>query len=1058
MHHSIVCQANVGRRDHLEGELVIRGENYLQGAPLPGNRYINRWVKARSNDYGFGFCRKVDRNGAAIAYFDIPGKPWKELVVPTQEIVLPRISHGTRTWLPGQPYGWIAGEIAGWAGFDEYFVRVAGLPRNLKVPGSKLTIRWDRPLRNPVEAVTLGLCDSPEYFEARDAFLHQLIRQRRVARGFTAALSAPIEFYQHQIDTAARVLSDPVLRYLLADEVGLGKTIEAGLIVRQLLLDDHTATALVTVPPTLVRQWRTELQDRLLLRDAFTQDRIQLLSHDDVVNEGELTRHAIIVVDEAHQILPILERHPVLRTQLLKAQGLLLLSATPMRGNPSAFLEMLNLVDPQAFTLDHPDEFRARLESREQQATDLPVLTSRRATFRQRNSVLTDLLNAYASDPVVVQLAAECRAIEDLSAPNWVSLVNYVRETYRISRRMIRNRRGSDLTDDYPVTGRNTNFVPIADPARPLVDEFLEQYRDLLAGRAYHRTFAQAILHGLAGPRALLHHLERRLADNRPRSIPTRDRPLIEGTAARLRMATTTTRQQAALKVIADRLATDRKVVVISTSQDVAREFFDLASERWPGRVGGHLAGRKLVQHEEDVAAFLGDKCGRVLVGDHTVEEGRNLQDAHVLVNLDLPLDPNRLEQRIGRLDRFARRTDPAELVVFTEPNNEWVTAHVKLLHDGIGIFDKSVATLQRKLSEVVEKLAEDLLPHGIDAFKVDIPTLQDSLTEEQIEIDLLEELESVAGTSDIDDVSLADLRAVDSDTDGLRKAFRRFASVRGGIGLRPDEDAISHLLRFGARNDPRIHGLSDDDVEELRPLLTRPKAYARDVAASHQGVAPLRIGDPLVDWLERFIRNDERGRARAIIRPSAKVRFPYLWLACDFIIEFDTSGLGRESAAVRRRIRRRGDALLPPTVVRTWTDTNGPAAPEMIERELAAPFDARSDQVVRGQLWAHVLSELPDWRELCRLSGDAARAHLNTSSAVSNASAAAVERASKEVQARRDVLRARSLRLPSAAERSSAQREMESEDLLGQALINGVGKPLTSIIACGAVILWPAS
>jgi hypothetical protein len=87
------------------------------------------------------------------------------------------------------------------------------MDRELRLRGDRFTIRWNRPLTDPVGAVALGFCDSPEYYEARRAFLDQLVRQRSAARGFTAVLSAPVELFQHQLDTVARVLSDPVLRY-----------------------------------------------------------------------------------------------------------------------------------------------------------------------------------------------------------------------------------------------------------------------------------------------------------------------------------------------------------------------------------------------------------------------------------------------------------------------------------------------------------------------------------------------------------------------------------------------------------------------------------------------------------------------------------------------------------------------------------------------------------------------------------------------------------------------------------------------------------------------------
>ncbi len=130
-------------------------------------------------------------------------------------------------------------------------------------------IRWSRPLADAGVAVCQGLTEAPTFYEARSKSPSgELLLQRQLVRGLTAALSAPIRLFQHQVDTAARVLADPVLRYLLADEVGLGKTIEAGLVIRQVVIDDPAARVLVLTPESLRGQWQSELRERLGLGGA----------------------------------------------------------------------------------------------------------------------------------------------------------------------------------------------------------------------------------------------------------------------------------------------------------------------------------------------------------------------------------------------------------------------------------------------------------------------------------------------------------------------------------------------------------------------------------------------------------------------------------------------------------------------------------------------------------------------------------------------------------------------------------------------------------------------
>ncbi|WP_157357465.1 protein DpdE [Amycolatopsis nigrescens] len=1025
------------------------------------NGFIGQWVRVSDNDLGFGFCKaKRDNDSAVVVYTDVPRVSETEVVVPASRLTAPKVSPGTRVWLPGDVFGWRSGEITSASGFGEYWVRLAGSGQDVKVHGSKLLIRWNGQLRDPVAALKSGLCDSPEYYAARKDFRDRLIEQRSASRGFTAVLSAPVALYQHQLDTVARVLADPVLRYLLADEVGLGKTVEAGLVLRQLLLDNSDFKALVCAPSTLVQQWRDELSERLLLGSALLEKRLKIISHEQLLRHGDLRDVGLVVIDEAHQVVERLSSFEVMRRNLQNARGLLLLSATPMKGNLPTFLGLLNLVDPSAFPLDNVVEFRKRVELRESAAQSVQALISHRSTLRRRLIELDRLTALHRSDQVIVKLADACRATGDVASPMWAKLADYVRETYRISRRMIRHRRDVGPAVGYPVSGRQPTFVPLEDPARPDVDDFLDAYRERLAGRLDHDFYARTVMRGLGGPAPLLVHLESALRVKG--LIPADMRPLVESTIARLQLVGIDARVRRALEVVAERVAAGQKVVLVATSVHTATRLLELARSRWGSKVRGHLQGMAQQEADDDVIEFLESRTTQLLVGDYSIEEGRNLQNADVLVNVDLPLDLNRLEQRIGRLDRFARGSGPAEVVVLTESGSSWVTAQLAMLNEGIGIFDSSVAALQRRLAEVRDRLIEALGEDGSSAFTHDLGELRFALDEERKEVDLLEELESVTVAADFDEVGLSDLRAVDGNEEELRQAFARLTSVRGGVALRPDEDERG-ILRFrpnsrrsGQTRIDRVGGLSEDASREVVGLLERTYSYSRDVAVSRRDVSLLRLGDPLVDWLERYLRQDERGRTRAIVRRTGAVWSPELWLHCEFLVEYDDSHIDATDEGTRRRLRRRGDAHLAPTIVQTWTDVHGTASTEL-QAVLDPPFDERrGDHVLSGHRWKAVLKELPEWRQLCEASYGEARAHLMSTPALTSVPSIARERAVAEMKSRLDVLRARVRRLPTRAERMSAESEKERETVLGNALVKGVGKPAVSLISCGGVVLWP--
>jgi len=111
------------------------------------------------------------------------------------------------------------------------------------VPEEFVFVRCLGPPVDPIENLIARAHETPFFHDKRQQFVECIVRQRAVAHGLTGLVSASIALYSHQVDVVRRVLEDPVQRYLLADEVGLGKTIEAGIILRQTWLDNPSQCA-----------------------------------------------------------------------------------------------------------------------------------------------------------------------------------------------------------------------------------------------------------------------------------------------------------------------------------------------------------------------------------------------------------------------------------------------------------------------------------------------------------------------------------------------------------------------------------------------------------------------------------------------------------------------------------------------------------------------------------------------------------------------------------------------------------------------------------------------
>lgn len=1023
----------------------------------PASHFVGRWVRSRANpEWGFAYCKAKRGDSYALSYVDIPEIVEKEILVAPVDLIDQPIPNGTRVWVRGTPYGWHAGVIERPATAGRYHVALVDVPRAMLLYQDQFFLRWNMPLADPTVAIQHGLCEVPAFHEARSELLSVLVRQRQVSCGLSGVMSAPINLYHHQIDTAARVLADPVVRYLLADEVGLGKTIEAGLVIRQMMIDDPDAKVLVLAPETLVGQWRTELRDRLALGVELEQRRLAVMSHDEVGRHLSIDHVSLVVIDEAHNILGRVPDNSTTHRALLDVPALLALSATPMRGDLSLFRRMLALVDPVAFGDVTEELFLERVNERERSARELQVLGSRRASTRQKRVVVTALQEMFPSDPNVHYLGAVCLDADNNLAPAWNDLAEYVRETHRISRRMIRHRRDGDLTGGYPVAGRKPTFVELVDPARAEADEFLNLLRyDLENGRD-NALYEQAVLNALGGPQALLAFLRSRAAlpVGAAEAPPEAVRALFEATSARLESAGVNARMDAAIAITRNRVERGCKVVVATNFSAIAKEFAVRLTDEFGGlSLRQHTAEMPTPARDSAVAGFLRAGSGAVLVADHSMEEGRNLQEAEVLINLDLPLDASRLDQRIGRLDRYAVRPEPAEVVAFVEPASTWVTAHIRLLSEGTGVFDTSVSTVQRMLTGVLERVRRELLARGVDALGLDVVVLRESLDTERDDIELLEEMESVSAATSFGHESFAELLEYENgDDEPLRRAVKRLTTGTGSLGIKPVESKDG-VIRFVEAKET---GLPEFQISTLRSLLLPPKTYSRRVAADRYAVAPFRIGDPLVDWLDEYLRVDERGRAYAVVRPVAGLTAPALWLHCEYLVEFDEAHLKWDGAA-RRRLARRGDGLFPPVRYETWTDPYGAAPDDLVREALDLPFDhKRDEEVLRGPIWKPVLEEFPAWAELVQQSADQARSLVINSVDLAERVERGLRAAHDETRRRDSILRARSLRLPTEHERQAARIELESEKAAGAALIAGIENQSIQVTSCGVCVLWP--
>src|SRR4051794_34966715 len=255
-------------------------------------------------DAGLGVGR-VSRTAGSwvdVTYFDQPREGGMiTRTVPVTGLQRAYLSAQTRVHFRDEDGRWQHGRVLS-HDVDTGLVEVR-LPRGVEVllREADVHVRWRRRLSDATQLLADAWVESRRFFDARSAFVSAYLARTSAYQGLTALSSAAIEMHPHQLEAMRRVLTDVSPRYLLADEVGLGKTIEAALLVRQHLADAPDTRVLVIVPPALLQQWGDELDAKFRIQRQFP-DRCSIVSFDAFARMRPDPLVTMAVVDEAHRL------------------------------------------------------------------------------------------------------------------------------------------------------------------------------------------------------------------------------------------------------------------------------------------------------------------------------------------------------------------------------------------------------------------------------------------------------------------------------------------------------------------------------------------------------------------------------------------------------------------------------------------------------------------------------------------------------------------------------------------------------------------------------------
>lgn len=554
----------------------------------------------------------------------------------------------------------------------------------------------------PQDRLFAGQIDSNQWFQLRQTTLN---RQHALAQSPVRGLCGPrISLILHQLYIAHEVANRYAPRVLLADEVGLGKTIEAGLIVHQQLLTDRAHRVLLLIPDNLTHQWLVEMRRRFNLNfSLFDEERCAQISNDNPFYAEQLVlcslrflldnplrqRQAIagewdlLVVDEAHHLYwdenDISPEYALVEKLSQHTQGLLLLTATPEQLGEAGHFARLKLLDPDRFY-----DYRKFLEEDKHYE---PVADA------VQHLLTSNTLPEEATETLL-------RTLGETAHANWIHQFNQsssTEEREHLRRQLV------DLLLDRHGTGRvlfrNTRAAIQGFPKRqlhaypldlPEIYQLQARQAELLADILYPEVYYQKHKSSEAPVWWTFDSRVHWLVD------------LLES----LKPA---------------------KVLVICAYPRTALDLEQAFYEKGVQATVFH-EGMSIIQRDRAAAFFADPEQGaRVLVCSEIGSEGRNFQFAHHLVLFDIPLNPDLLEQRIGRLDRIGQAQTIHVHVPYMQGGVQEVLFH--WYHEGLNAFEHTCPACAGVYERLQDELLEVLATFPEENVEI---TLEDLITKAQ--------------------------------------------------------------------------------------------------------------------------------------------------------------------------------------------------------------------------------------------------------------------------------------------------------------------------------------
>lgn len=553
----------------------------------------------------------------------------------------------------------------------------------------------NKAFNKPQDRLYAGQFSRSDHFALRyEARQHIFERLKKPWQGLSSIRASLIP---HQIHIANEVSNRKAPRVLLADEVGLGKTIEAGLIIHQLLLTGQAERILIVVPESLQYQWLVEMLRRFNIKfslfdaerynetineakNPFETEQTVICSLDFVCNDKARFNHLIegkwdvLVVDEAHHLAWEPEKpsyeYTCIEALANQIPSVLLLTATPEQLGQAGHFARLRLLDSNRFH-DYAS-FIEEQQSYQGVADAVASLVSDSPLSSVHQEAITSLIPEENINTLIEKASKQNSAAKR-------SLIDKLLDRHGTSRLLFRNTR--QAIQGFP--HRHLHKIELELPKQYVtaikVHGAFNKNQSIRA-KVLDLLYPENIYQNVGGADVNWWHFDPRV------------NWLLEHV-----------------------IQTDEKMLIICAHKTTALQLEQALREREGIRSAVFHEGLSIVERDRAAAYFADLEDGaQVLICSEIGSEGRNFQFAHQMVMFDLPFNPDLLEQRIGRLDRIGQNKDIQIWVPYL--TNTAQALLVKWYHDALDAFEQTCPTGRAIYDKFQEALLTSLSEQNMES------------------------------------------------------------------------------------------------------------------------------------------------------------------------------------------------------------------------------------------------------------------------------------------------------------------------------------------------------